>query len=817
MSKSFFVEILLPLALEKTYTYSIPEELIDKIEPGYRVIVVFGKRKLYTGIVVEVHSRIPDYETKAILSVSDDFPIVSKEQMKLINWVSSYYCCTSGEVMNAAIPSKLIPSGETKVFFNNNCELEIIPSKSEQKILDFLLNTNSSDIDAISKATEIKNPIKQLENLESAGIISLNQNITDFYKPIFQNNISFSLDSLQNNAEECNKILSKEGKQKEIIVFLTEKCNEIGARDILVPEKSVVSYLGVSKSSIDSLTKKGIICNVKVEVSRFIGETISVNNTFQLTANQLDAYNQIIEIFNTKKPVLLHGVTSSGKTEIYIKLIERALSQGRQVMYLLPEIALTTQIIERLKNYFGDQIGIFHSKYSLSARSEVYRNVLQQKLKVVLGVRSAVFLPFSNLGLIIVDEEHETSFKQNDPDPRYNARDLALVLSKIHNANIVLGSATPSVESYHNSKIGKYGLVELNMRYGNVMMPEIIVADIKDAYRRRIMQSHFHPILVEETKRALTNSEQIILFQNRRGYSPNVECKECGWVRHCKNCNVSMTYHKWENKLVCHYCGEKSEVDKKCPVCKSENLKSVGLGTERIEDEAMELFPGVRIARLDLDTAGSRKKFEKILNGFAKHEFDILIGTQMVTKGLDFEKVGLVGILNADNMLNFPDFRAFERAFQLMTQVSGRAGRRDKRGKVIIQTFSPEHPIINFVLSNDYAGMYNSQISEREVFKYPPFWNFIVIRLKNKDKSRLYRGAAILANSLKSELFGRVKGPEEPLINRISNNYILNIHIRFEKTISAAKIKESILYKIKQLKTESEFGSIIAEIDVDPI
>ncbi len=513
---------------------------------------------------------------------------------------------------------------------------------------------------------------------------------------------------------------------------------------------------------------------------------------------------------------MLHGVTSSGKTEIYIKLIEQTLAKGKEVLYLLPEIALTSQIIERLQTYFGDKIGIFHSKYSVDARSEVYKLVLKQKLQVVLGVRSAVFLPFSNLGLIIIDEEHETSYKQSDPDPRYHARDAAIVLSKFHKADVVLGSATPSVESYYNALNGKYSLVNLSERYGNVKMPEIIVADIKDAYHRKIMMSHFHPLLVEHINTAIADGEQVILFQNRRGYSPNLECKECGWVPYCKSCNVSLTFHKWENKLVCHYCGEKTDLVRHCGSCKSDSLIAKGLGTERIEDEATAIFPNARLVRMDYDTANSRKKFDRIIKDFGNYQYDILIGTQMVTKGLDFEKVGLVGILNADNMLNFPDFRAFERAYQLMAQVSGRAGRRNKQGKVIIQSFSHEHPIIQNVLTNDYLAMYNSQIEERKEYKYPPFWNFIVIKLKHKDRSRLHRGAAILADSLKNDLSGRVKGPEEPLINKISNFYILNIHVRFEKTASPVKIKQAVMNKIKQLKTESEFGGIIAEIDVDP-
>jgi len=817
MQKQLFAEILLPLAIENTYTYSIPDEFSESLLPGFRVVVTLGKRKLYTGIVVRIHDTLPDFETKPILSVFDKFPILSKRQSELITWVSIYYCCSPGEVMNAAIPSKLIPSGETKVYFNSDFQQTINPGKSEQKILDYLTNSQESDVDSIALATDIKNPMKQLENLASQGIISLCQNLVKVYKPALMSFVLFDMEVLDEMADECNKILKRNSKQKDVLSFLTEKCVEDNCHSYSCSEKFLLEKLDVSKATLNSLAAKGLLKLERREESRIKPVTITLNNTFELSEIQQNKYNQINKEFKEKKPVLLYGVTSSGKTEIYIKLIEQAIDKGKEVLYLLPEIALTSQIIERLRSYFGDKIGVFHSKYSIDARSEVYKLVLEQKLKIILGVRSAVFLPFSNLGLIIVDEEHESSYKQNDPDPRYHARDAAIVLSKLHESDIVLGSATPSVESFYNAKSGKYSLVELKERYGNVKMPEIFIADMKDAYKRKIMSEHFHPILVDHIKESLAKNEQVILFQNRRGFAPNLECRDCGWVPYCNNCNVSLTYHKWENKLVCHYCGEKHEIVHECGSCKSNNLIAKGLGTERIEDEAAVLFPTARLSRLDYDTANSRKRFEKIIRDFENHSFDILIGTQMVTKGLDFEKVGLVGILNADNMLNFPDFRAFERAYQLMAQVSGRAGRRDKQGKVIIQTFTVDHPIISYVVANDYSGMFDSQIDERQSFKYPPFWSFIIIRLKHKDRSRLHRGAKILADSLKADLFGRVKGPEEPLINRISNYFILNIHVRFEKSASPIRIKQAILQKIKNLKTESEFGGIISEIDVDPV
>jgi primosomal protein N' (replication factor Y) len=817
MQEFRFAEVLLPLAIKNTLTYSIPEELADNVKPGFRVVVILGKRKMYSGIVTLVHNNQPDFECKPIYSAIDSQALFCDKQFDFLNWISEYYCCTKGEVLDAAIPSVLLPSGETKVWYNIDFATDYSPNSSEIKILNFLQNSPNTDIYNIASAVGIKNPIAHLENLERNGILFLSQNLKDTYKPVYKNVIVFKISLIETYSEECSKILKRNSKQKEVLQFLNDKCL-IEAKDIFeCDEKWLMQHINVSKTTLYTLIDKHLLEVKKIEVSRFVSETNSLDNNLQLSDNQLNVYNQILNNFNCEKPVLLHGVTSSGKTEVYIKLIEKVISAGKEVLYLLPEIALTAQMIKRLQNYFGDKIGIFHSKYPISARSEVYLKVSQQKLKIVLGVRSAIFLPFTNLGLIIVDEEHESTIKQNDPDPRYNARDAAVVLSKIHSAEVVLGSATPSLESYHNALSSKYLLTELNERYGNVEMPEIVVADLKDAYRRKIMNGHFHPILVSEITDAIKNKKQIILFQNRRGYSPFLECTSCGWVPYCSACNVSLTYHKFRNRLECHYCGENHPVVSKCPVCGSDKLNHKGFGTEKIEDETAEIFPEARIVRLDFDTAGTRGKFSKIINDFAEYKYDVLVGTQMVTKGLDFERLGLVGVLNADNLLNHPDFRAYERAFQLLTQVSGRAGRRDTRGKVIIQTYDKENPIISFVKNDSYAGMYNSQIAEREQFKYPPFWNFIILKLKHKDKNRLRRAANALADMLRNELQTRVTGPEEPLVSKISNYYILNIHIRYEKKFSAAKVRNFVLSKIDNLKSEGDFSSVKIEVDVDPM
>ena len=817
MSTYSYAEILLPVPPDQTFTYYIPENMQGDISVGARVVVNFGKRKLYTGIVVSLHNQKPDFDAKAIEGLQDDSSFVTSKQLELWKWISDYYCCSKGDVLNAAIPSALIPSSQSSFYFNEDSDFEDSLNDSEIKIIEFLQNAKVAEISRISEVTGLKYPMRQLQNLHQKGLISINQQVSKSYKPVFKNFIGFKYEFIEKNLIEFEKISNKNSRQKDIVDFLVETLTNSGEIEISIEESDIIKKLSVSKTSLASLAKKGLIKTTKQEVSRIEHFDVDYASSPVLSKAQQDAYISVKSGIDEKKPVLLHGVTSSGKTEIYIKLIEDAVSQGKQALYMLPEIALTTQMILRLRRYFGNKIGVFHSKYSLNSRSEIYQKLLKNEYDVILGVRSSVFLPFQNLGIIIVDEEHESSYKQQNPDPRYNARDVAIVMGKIHNCAVVLGSATPSIESYNNANKQKYKLVELNTRYGDVALPTISIVDIKDGYRRKIMKNHFHPDLINSIGAALQNKEQVILFQNRRGYSPYLECKDCGWVPYCDSCNVSLTYHKFGNTLTCHYCGESSPMLYICKSCGSTNLTTKGLGTERIEDEIIDFFPEARVARLDLDAAKSNKSYERILKDFANYNTDILVGTQMITKGLDFERLSLVGILNADNMLNFPDFRAFERAYQLFAQVSGRAGRRNKQGKVIIQTFNPTHPILQQVLDNDYQGMYNDQISERSTFKYPPNWSFIIIKLKNKDKQKVYAAAGFLANELKKKLYQRVKGPEEPLINRIKNYYILNIHIRYEKNISAVKIKNLILSQISAIKSNKDLSSTSFEIDVDPL
>ncbi|MBO7572295.1 MAG: primosomal protein N' [Bacteroidales bacterium] len=810
-------DVLLPLSLPGTFSYEVPEEFLASMKCGVRVLVNFGKKKIYTGIVVNVEERSEqvDFKMKPIFAQLDEEPFISEPQLKLWNWMSAYYCCNIGDVLAAAIPGILLPTSESKYVVSATPSADEPLVRSDLAVYNALALSHVSELSEIIDVTGLKNPLPALQRLVARGLVSDEQVISKQYKPVERNYVLFSMLEAEQNQVALDKIMSKNGKQKVIIEALVDICQHRGTDCVEVEEREILERCDASKSSLQSLQKYGLLHLLR-KVREQCPETEAETGEVVLSDAQQSAFDEIETAFSEKLPVLLHGVTSSGKTEIYMKLIRETLNSGRKVLYLLPEIAITAQIISRLEKYFGTSVKVYHSRHTSSARAGVYNAVLGGKYEIILGVRSAIFLPFDNLGLVIVDEEHENSYKQFDPDPRYNARDMALVLGKIHGANVILGSATPSVESYSNARQGRYRLVELTERFGNVQLPVIEVADMKDAYFRKINKGHFHPMLISAINATIAAGEQVILFQNRRGYSAMLECKDCGYVPHCSNCNVSLTLHKFDNKLVCHYCGEKFSVPTQCPNCGSTKITAKGLGTEKIEEQVQSLFPTARLARLDYDTAQSRKNYERIIAEFADGEIDILIGTQMITKGLDFPNVGLVGILNADNMLNFPDFRAFERSYQLMAQVSGRAGRRQKRGKVIIQTFSPDHEIIADVLSNNYKAMFENQMREREQFHYPPLCSFIVVHLKHRDFRKSLQAASVLAKELRAVLQQRVRGPEEPAVNRISSYYIMNVHVRFEKTISASKVKSFIMEKVAMVKSIPELSQVAVEIDVDP-
>lgn len=824
MSGAFqFVDVILPLPLPQLFTYKIPLMLSQEVFPGKRAVVQFGKKKIYTAIIKQMHNNEPkEYETKEIISVLDKEPIVNQTQLKFWEWLAEYYSCTIGEVYKAALPSGLKLESETKVFYSPEFSDFSSLSNKEELLITILKEKNVLSINEVNSLLKQANSLPVIKSLLDKNAIIVEEKLKDSYKPKYENYVK--LGDEYDNEEKLKEVFDQLGrapKQLNLLMTYLHLSSQLQDTPTLKILKSeLLAKANASQSIFKGLQEKNIFSVYQEEVGRLENSTEAPSIAHELNDHQVKAFQQIKESFQEKDVTLLHGVTSSGKTEVYIHLIQEYIDKGKQVLYLLPEIALTAQIINRLKNVFGNKVGIYHSKFSDSERVEIWNNIISDKedrYQIILGVRSSVFLPFNNLGLIIIDEEHENTYKQFDPAPRYNARDAAIVLSKYHDARVLMGTATPAVESYFNAKIGKYALVELTQRYQNIKMPEILVADTKKAQKRRQMKSHFTPLLIENIEEALKNGEQIILFQNRRGFSPYVECTTCGWVPKCTQCDVSLTYHKHQNKLVCHYCGFVYNNHKVCQACASPTLQTKGFGTEKIEDEIAIFFPDIKVARMDLDTTRSRKSYERLISDFETKKVDILVGTQMVSKGLDFDNVSIVGVLNADNMLNFPDFRAFERSYQLMTQVSGRAGRKNKQGKVIIQTSTPDHPIVKDVIANNYGNMYLTQLSERKSFNYPPFVRLIKLTIKHKDKNITNAAAQQLANDLKKIFGKRVMGPEEPIINRIQNWYIKGIMLKVERKASVLRAKKILLSTIGNLKTNDNFKSAQVIVDVDPM
>lgn len=814
-----FADVILPLPLGSSFTYRIPEDLENSLRKGCRVIVSFGKKKIYTGLVKEIHQNCPvGFEIKDIISVLDDQPLINDFQFLFWDWISEYYMCSSGDVFKAALPSGLKLESESNIIVSENISLKDLP-EDERSIFELVSKKNMITIREFHSAFKEKQDIKALKSLIEKNAVSVIEKMRDTpVKPKLQT--FFKLNEKYNSKKKLNlvfNILEKHPKQLEILMYYIQLPENRGKCDKYVNKNDFLNKKTFSESAFKTLIKNEIFIATELpaegsDISTPVGE-INKLNEFQEVACE-----KILEGFTEKDICLLYGVTSSGKTEIYIHLIKKYLDEGKQVLYLLPEIALTAQIINRLRRVFGDAVGVYHSKFSDRERVNTWTKVREESgYKLILGVRSSVFLPFYNLGLIIIDEEHENTYKQYDPAPRYNARDSAVMLAKIHNARILMGTATPSAESYTNAITGKYELVELTQRYLEIQMPEIILADIKEARRKKIMQGNFTPQLIKGIAKALEAKEQVILFQNRRGFSPYMECNVCGWIPKCNHCDVSMVYHKNLNKLVCHYCGFSTNVPKTCIVCDTPGLNTMGFGTEKIEDEISALFPGYKIARLDLDTTRSKKSYEKIIYDFENRKIDILIGTQMVSKGLDFDNVSLVGILNAGNLLNYPDFRAYERSFQLMTQVSGRAGRKEKQGKVIIQTSDPEHPIIQYVKNGEFRRMYDEQMKERKSFKYPPHYHLIKILLKHKKSEILSKASAEFVFQLKKVFGNRVLGPESPPVGRIQQFYIKQVLVKVEKEKSYSKAKYLIREEINSLLSDKKYKSVLTVVDVDPM
>ncbi|MDO9154989.1 MAG: primosomal protein N' [Paludibacter sp.] len=816
------INVILPLPLANTFTYSVPDEWADSVRIGMRAVVPFGKKKMYTGIVSLIHTYKPEliYEIKEIICLLDSQPVLRYPQLKLWEWLGAYYQAYPGDVYQAAVPAGLKLESETQVCINPDFEAETLLSEKEQRVLDALSDGKPVNVAELNKATEMRNVLPTLKMLLEKGAVEVNEELTEKFRAKTETFIRLSEQARkEDNLRRIFDEVGRAKKQLDVLMMYIDlsKCLT-PAKQKEVTRKELLEKSGASPAVLTGLVERGALETYLKEIGRLDVSDIETGAVYSLNEFQETALNEINKKFADNAVVLLHGVTSSGKTEIYIHLIQKTLEQGKQVLYLVPEIALTTQLTSRLKRVFGKRLGVYHSKFSDAERVEIWNNVLNDKsYDVIIGVRSSVFLPFRQLGLIIVDEEHDSSYKQHDPSPRYHARNASIMLASMHGAKTLLGTATPSIESYYNAETGKYGLVELHQRHEEMQLPEIVVVDTKEAYRKKCMQGHFSDVLLEKVRKALDNKEQVILFQNRRGYAPYIECKGCAYVPKCKNCDVSLTVHKIFNTLTCHYCGYTESIPVICPVCKTPNLNTKGFGTEKIEDEIQQIFPEVRVSRMDLDTTRSKKSYEKLISDFEQHKVDILIGTQMVTKGLDFEHVSLVGILNADNMLNFPDFRAHERAYQLMAQVSGRAGRKNKRGLVILQTSSPEHPIIGQVIRNNYLAMYKNQTEERRLFKYPPFFRLIQITLRHKDVQVVKQAAVAMGNQLRLVFGSRVLGPIDPPIARIQNLFIKQIILKIENEASHVKAKE-ILHQIKdQILSESKFKSVRIGLDVDPM
>jgi primosomal protein N' (replication factor Y) len=755
---TYFVDVILPLSIPNKYTYRVPFELNHDIELGKRVVVPFGKAKYYTAIIARIHEEVPkNYTAKYIEVVLDETPIVVPKQFHLWNWISEYYMADIGDVMNAALPSNFKLASETIIALHPEYEnAHITLSEREALILDALILREELTLKEVSEIVQIKTVQPLIKSLIEKRVAIVSEELKAKYSPKYATFITLNADYTEDNAlsEVLNTLESSKRNEKQVSALLkvVQHVQSDQKEPLPVLQKTLLNE-DVSASALKTLQKKGIIEIFTAEISRLSDKHDVVEKIKALSPSQDRCLTEINKHFEELDTVLLHGVTSSGKTEIYVKLIEKALAQNEQVLFLLPEIALTTQLISRLRKYFGDLVGVYHSRFNQNERVEIWHHVKENdphKYRIILGARSAVFLPYQNLGLIIVDEEHENSFKQYDPAPRYNARDVAIVLGKLYQAKIVLGSATPSIESYFNAQEGKYGLVELFERYGGVQMPEIQVADLEKETKQKTMRSHFSSLLIREMEASFERGEQVILFQNRRGYNPIWNCEMCAWTPQCVNCDVSLTYHKSSNALKCHYCGYFISPPSSCGNCGSRKLKMLGFGTEKIEDELAIYFPNKAVQRMDMDTTRVKNAYEQIIQDFETGEVDVLIGTQMVTKGLDFDNVGLVGILSADQLLNFPDFRAFERAYQLMSQVSGRAGRKQKRGKVIVQSFNPHHWIIQKVMEHAYLDMYTQEILERKNFHYPPFFRLIYVRLRHKNEHALAAGAQDLANKLKA-------------------------------------------------------------------
>ncbi len=811
-----FVDIIVPLPLNNLFTYLLEEEHISKIQVGQRVAVPFGKTKVYTGIVARIHNQPPlHYEAKYVEQILEEYPSVTEHQLKLWKWISDYYMCSFGDVLKASLPSPLLMESESILILEDSFDGETdILNDEEYLIFEALQQKSVLKIQEVIDILDKKTVLPVVHRMVDKGVVQLQQELQQKYSPKLVKYLRLA-EAYANESKltELLEDLDRAEKQKQCVMrFFQLKASTKKP----ITTKQLSEYASVSSPVVRTLIDKGIIEEYSVREDR-ISYVEATQAEIVLSEIQQQALQEIQNELADKPTCLLQGVTSSGKTEIYIKLIQSYIEKGKQVLFLIPEIALTTQLIKRLQRYFGEEVIVYHSKYSPNERVEAYRNIrYQEKGKVIVGARSALFLPFTDLGLVIVDESHETSYKQNDPAPRYHGRDTAIVLTHLFGAKTLLGSATPSIESLENVKNGKYGYVKINKRYGNVQPPKIELVDIKDKQFRKRMKGHFSDTLIESIRDNLAEGKQIILFQNRRGYSPILECNSCGHSPQCPNCDVSLTYHKHNNSLRCHYCSYQIAMQVKCLACGSSEVSTKGFGTEQIETEVKELFPEAKVNRMDFDTTRGKYAYENIIASFENQEVDILIGTQMITKGIDFRNVGLVGVMNADGLLNFPDFRSHEKCFQMLVQVAGRAGRTDEQGLVLIQTYQPEHRILQQVTTNDIKTMFKEQLYDRKSYLYPPFYKIIKITLKSKDFNKINESSEWLATYLRQSFGQQVLGPEFPAVARIRNQYHKNIQVKIAPKQSINKSKEVIRKIISSFEAIGAYRSVRVIINVDP-
>lgn len=810
-----YADVVLPLSLQGLFTYAIPSDLQGLVQVGSRVVVQFGKKKFYTAIVFELHNeKKNDLPIKEISSLLEDFPIITHHQIEFWNWISSYYMCTLGDVYRAALPSALKLESETQVFLNPNFETIESFTASESDVFYALSTNKPTTIADIQKSLGITNIVSAIRGLVDKKAVFLNEVLENTYSAKTESYVKYSKDYTESQLNALLDGLTRAKKQYHLLSTFIQLSEE----SELVSKKMLLDESGVSSAVLSELVKKEYVSIYEVEINRIDYGVSDIESAHDLNEYQQQAFDEIKDSLQEKDTTLLFGITSSGKTEIYIQLIKEAIEKGTQVLFLLPEIALTTQITERLKSIFGNLLGVYHSKFNDNERAEVWTNLLKNnEVKVILGARSAIFLPFPKLGLIIVDEEHESSYKQQDPAPRYNARNAAIMLAHLYGAKVLLGTATPSIETYTNALSGRYGLVKLNKRYKELALPLIEVVNTKELRRKKQMKSILSPPLIERMENALAKKEQIILFQNRRGFSSMIECETCSWTPHCQHCDVSLTYHKGQRLMICHYCGATYEIPTICPDCKTPTLKNIGYGTERIEEEVLSHFPDLSIGRMDFDTTRGKRAYERIISDFERGVTQVLIGTQMVAKGLDFGNVSTVGILNADNLLNYPNFRAYERAFHLMTQVSGRAGRKNQQGVVLLQTSQSSNPLISYVKNADYDSFYHLQMEERKLFRYPPFFRLINIVLRGRDQSVLTRASLQFVDSLKESFGERVLGPAKPPVSRVQSLYILNIILKIENGASTQKIRENIYFHQNKIFDDPSYKGILLHYDVDPV